>query len=191
MAVSVASRRRQVIVVGLQRLGSGVVKVSPREVSPDQLNSKQVAATNPAGNTGPGQLRSSLSNSQEPSCRSSHRTPDLRLGDPIVLMMAGPRRRYLAGRAVPEHRAARRPITVTFPGASADTVQSTVVQVIGTATIRIDHLLYFSSESDKDGSRPSRSTSTGHQSDTARFRCRTSCIGHTAVAAGSATTRIS
>jgi len=43
----------RVIVVGLQRLGSGVVKVSPREVSPDQLNSKQVAATNPAGNTGP------------------------------------------------------------------------------------------------------------------------------------------
>ncbi len=43
----------RVIVVGLQRLGSGVVKVSPREVSPDQLNSKQVAATNPAGITGP------------------------------------------------------------------------------------------------------------------------------------------
>ena len=43
----------RVIVVGLQRLGSGVVKVRPKEVSPDQLNSKQVAATNPAGNTGP------------------------------------------------------------------------------------------------------------------------------------------
>jgi len=43
----------RVIVVGLQRLGSGVVKVSPKEVSPDQLNSKQVAATNPAGITGP------------------------------------------------------------------------------------------------------------------------------------------
>ena len=43
----------RVIVVGLQRLGSGVVKVRPKEVSPDQLNSEQVAATNPAGNTGP------------------------------------------------------------------------------------------------------------------------------------------
>src|SRR5580693_5289776 len=43
-------------------------------------------------------------------------------------------------------------ITVTFPGASADTVQSTVVQVIEQQLSGIDHLLYFSSESDKDGS---------------------------------------
>jgi multidrug efflux pump len=43
-------------------------------------------------------------------------------------------------------------ITVTYPGASAETVQSTVVQVIEQQMSGIDHLLYFSSESDKDGS---------------------------------------
>ena len=43
-------------------------------------------------------------------------------------------------------------ITVVYPGASADTVQSTVVQVIEQQLSGLDHLLYFSSESDKDGS---------------------------------------
>src|SRR5271154_6953123 len=43
-------------------------------------------------------------------------------------------------------------ITVIYPGASAATVQSTVVQVIEQQLSGIDHLLYFSSESDKDGS---------------------------------------
>src|ERR1700687_1832077 len=43
-------------------------------------------------------------------------------------------------------------ITVTYPGASAETVQDTVVQVIEQQMNGIDHLLYFSSESDKDGS---------------------------------------
>src|SRR5580693_2791050 len=43
-------------------------------------------------------------------------------------------------------------ITVTYPGASADTVQSTVVQVIEQQLSGIDHLLYFNAESDKDGS---------------------------------------
>lgn len=43
-------------------------------------------------------------------------------------------------------------ITVSYPGASAETVQSTVVQVIEQQLSGIDHLLYFSSESDKDGS---------------------------------------
>src|ERR1700719_3198488 len=42
-------------------------------------------------------------------------------------------------------------ITVIYPGASADTVQSTVVQVIEQQLSGLDHLLYFSSESDKDG----------------------------------------
>src|SRR3979490_2327565 len=42
-------------------------------------------------------------------------------------------------------------ITVTYPGASADTVQNTVVQVIEQQMSGVDHLLYFSSESDKDG----------------------------------------
>ena len=43
-------------------------------------------------------------------------------------------------------------ITVTYPGASAETVQSTVVQVIEQQLSGIDHLLYFSSASNKDGS---------------------------------------
>ena len=43
-------------------------------------------------------------------------------------------------------------ISVTYPGASAETVQSTVTQVIEQQLSGIDHLLYFSSESDKDGS---------------------------------------
>src|ERR1700727_3908975 len=42
-------------------------------------------------------------------------------------------------------------IQVTYPGASAETVQSTVAQVIEQQMSGIDHLLYFSSESDKEG----------------------------------------
>src|ERR1700752_3549310 len=42
-------------------------------------------------------------------------------------------------------------IQVTYPGASADTVQSTVTQVIEQQLSAIDHLLYFGSESDADG----------------------------------------
>ena len=43
-------------------------------------------------------------------------------------------------------------IQVIYPGASADTVQSTVTQVIEQQLNGIDHLLYFGSESDADGS---------------------------------------
>ncbi len=43
-------------------------------------------------------------------------------------------------------------ITAIYPGASAETVQSTVVQPIEQQLSGLDHLLYFSSESDKDGS---------------------------------------
>ena len=43
-------------------------------------------------------------------------------------------------------------ISVTYPGASAETVQSTVVQVIEQQLSGIDHLLYFTSDSNKDGS---------------------------------------
>ncbi len=43
-------------------------------------------------------------------------------------------------------------VQVTYPGASADTVQSTVTQVIEQQLSGIDHLLYFGSESDADGS---------------------------------------
>ena len=42
-------------------------------------------------------------------------------------------------------------ITVVYPGASAETVQNTVTQVIEQQLSGLDHLLYFSSESDKDG----------------------------------------
>src|ERR1700761_8299492 len=42
-------------------------------------------------------------------------------------------------------------ISVNYPGASAETVQSTVVQVIEQQLSGIDNLLYFTSESDKDG----------------------------------------
>jgi len=43
-------------------------------------------------------------------------------------------------------------ISVVYPGASAETVQSTVVQVIEQQLSGLDNLLYFTSESDKDGS---------------------------------------
>ncbi len=43
-------------------------------------------------------------------------------------------------------------ITVNYPGASAETVQSTVVQVIEQQLSGVDGLLYFSSQSNKDGS---------------------------------------
>jgi multidrug efflux pump len=43
-------------------------------------------------------------------------------------------------------------IAVVYPGASAETVQNTVTQVIEQQMSGLDHLLYFSSESDKDGS---------------------------------------
>lgn len=43
-------------------------------------------------------------------------------------------------------------MTVNYPGASAETVQNTVVQVIEQQLSGLDHLLYFSAESDKDGS---------------------------------------
>ena len=71
----------------------------------------------------------------------------------IVLMFAG----VLAIRTLPiaQYPPIAPPavaITVTYPGASAETVQSTVVQVIEQQMSGIDHLLYFSSESDKDGS---------------------------------------
>src|ERR1700732_2184492 len=42
-------------------------------------------------------------------------------------------------------------IQVLYPGASADTVQSTVTQVIEQQMSGIDHLLYFGSESDANG----------------------------------------
>jgi multidrug efflux pump len=71
----------------------------------------------------------------------------------IILMMAG-------AIAIPNMPVAQYPsiappavsIWVIYPGASAETVQSTVVQVIEQQLSGIDNLIYFSSESDKDGS---------------------------------------
>jgi multidrug efflux pump len=42
-------------------------------------------------------------------------------------------------------------VTATYPGASADTVERTVVQVIEQQMSGLDHLLYMSSQSNKDG----------------------------------------
>jgi membrane fusion protein (multidrug efflux system) len=50
----------KVIVIGLQRLGSGVVKVKPTEVSRDQLNGEQVASANLTGVEGTADSRSRL-----------------------------------------------------------------------------------------------------------------------------------
>src|ERR1700749_836190 len=64
----------------------------------------------------------------------------------IILMMAGAL--SITNLPVAQYPSIAPPavsITVTDPGASAETVQSTVVQ-------GIEHLIYFSSESDKDGS---------------------------------------
>src|ERR1700756_5342030 len=71
----------------------------------------------------------------------------------IILMMAGAL--SITNLPVAQYPSIAPPsvsITVNYPGASADTVQSTVVQVIEQQLSALDHLLYFSSESDKDGS---------------------------------------
>ncbi|MDB5379830.1 MAG: The (Largely Gram-negative Bacterial) Hydrophobe/Amphiphile Efflux Family [Rubritepida sp.] len=70
----------------------------------------------------------------------------------IALMLAG----ALAIRSLPvaQYPLVAPPsisITATYPGASAETVESTVVQVIEQQLSGLDHLLYFTSESDKDG----------------------------------------
>ncbi|WP_322048684.1 efflux RND transporter permease subunit [Paraburkholderia sp. J67] len=71
----------------------------------------------------------------------------------IIIMLAG----YLSIRALPINQypniaAPAVSITVTYPGASAQTVQDTVVQPIEQQLNGLDGLRYMSSESDADGS---------------------------------------
>jgi len=71
----------------------------------------------------------------------------------IVVMLAG----VLAIRTLPiaQYPSIAPPaiaVSVVYPGASAETVQSSVTQVIEQQLSGIDHLLYFGSESDGDGS---------------------------------------
>jgi len=70
----------------------------------------------------------------------------------IVIMLAG----LLALRTLPiaQYPAIAPPavaITASYPGASAETIQSSVVQVIEQQMNGIDNLIYFASESTKDG----------------------------------------
>ena len=71
----------------------------------------------------------------------------------IVIMLAGGL--AVATLPVAQYPAIAPPaisISVVYPGASAETVQNTVTQVIEQQMSGLDHLLYFTSESDKDGS---------------------------------------
>lgn len=62
-------------------------------------------------------------------------------------------------------------ISVTYPGASAQTVQDTVVQVIEQQLNGIDHLRYVSSESNSDGSMSITATfEQGTDPDTAQVQ---------------------
>ena len=62
-------------------------------------------------------------------------------------------------------------ISVAYPGASAETVQSTVVQVIEQQLSGLDHLRYFSSASTKDGSMEvSLTFEQGTDADTAQVQ---------------------
>jgi hypothetical protein len=66
-------------------------------------------------------------------------------------------------------------ISVTYPGASAQTVQDTVVQVIEQQLNGIDNLRYVSSESNSDGSMTITATfEQGTNPTPRRSRCRTS-----------------
>lgn len=67
-------------------------------------------------------------------------------------------------------------VQVSYPGASAETVQDTVVQVIEQQMNGIDNLRYISSESNSDGSMTITVTFERAPTPTSpRSRCRTSC----------------
>jgi len=68
-------------------------------------------------------------------------------------MLAGALGHPLApSRAVSGHAPPQITLRVTYSGASAESVQNTVVQVIEKQLSGLDHLRYFSSASNKDGS---------------------------------------
>ncbi|WP_144186382.1 efflux RND transporter permease subunit [Elioraea rosea] len=90
----------------------------------------------------------------------------------IGLMLAGAL--ALRGLPVAQYPAIAPPaiqITVTYPGASAETVQSTVVQVIEQQLSGIDNLLYFTSNTSKDGTAQIQLTfAQGTNPDTAQVQ---------------------
>jgi len=90
----------------------------------------------------------------------------------IGIMMAGAL--ALRSMAVAQYPAIAPPaisINFTFPGASAETVQTTVVQVIEQQLSGIDNLLYFDSQTTKDGAARIQLTfAPGTNSDTAQVQ---------------------
>ena len=90
----------------------------------------------------------------------------------IGIMMAG--LLALRNMAVAQYPAIAPPaisVNVAFPGASAETVQTTVVQVIEQQLSGIDNLLYFDSQTTKDGAARIQLTfAPGTNSDTAQVQ---------------------
>ncbi len=90
----------------------------------------------------------------------------------IGIMMAG--LLALRNMAVAQYPAIAPPaisVNVTFPGASAETVQTTVVQVIEQQLSGIDNLLYFDSQTTKDGqARIQLTFAPGTNADTAQVQ---------------------
>jgi hydrophobe/amphiphile efflux-1 (HAE1) family protein len=90
----------------------------------------------------------------------------------IGIMMAGVL--ALRNMAVAQYPAIAPPaisVNVAFPGASAETVQTTVVQVIEQQLSGIDNLLYFDSQTTKDGAARIQLTfAPGTNSDTAQVQ---------------------
>ena len=67
-------------------------------------------------------------------------------------------------------------INASYPGASADTVQSSVTQVIEQQLTGVDNLLYFSSSSSSSGRVSIEVTfAPGTDPTSRKFRCRTRC----------------
>ena len=108
-----------------------------------------------------------------------HRPPGVRLGDRHPDHVGGHRRhRPAARRAISGYRAARSTSARSYPGASAaETLESSVTQIIEQQLTGIDGLIYFSSTSNARGSvADHRDVREGHRRRTSRrCRCRTRC----------------